>query len=67
MCTMSYRHCGESLGVNLQVDYLNTRVITTYVCSYHEQARKAHSSAFCIDLNRQTLISMIGNFDNDGQ
>ena len=32
-----------------------------------EQARKAHSSAFCIDLHLQTLMTMMGNDDNDGQ
>ena len=32
-----------------------------------EQAHKAHSSAFCIDLHRQTLMTMMGNDDNDGQ
>ena len=32
-----------------------------------KQARKAHSSAFCIDLHRQTLMAMMGNDDNDGQ
>ena len=32
-----------------------------------KQARKAHSSAFCIDLHRQTLMAMIGNDDIDGQ
>ena len=34
---------------------------------FKEQARKAHSSAFCIDLHRQTLMAMMGNDDNDGQ
>ena len=32
-----------------------------------KQARKAHSSAFCIDLQRQTLMAMMGNDYNDGQ
>ena len=32
-----------------------------------KQARKANSSAFCIDLHRQTLMAMMGNDDNDGQ
>ena len=30
-----------------------------------QQARKAHSSAFCIDLHRQTLMAMMGNEGND--
>ena len=38
------------------------------LCSYkRKQAHKAHSSAFCIDLQRQTLMAMMGNDDNDGQ
>ena len=32
-----------------------------------KQARKAHSSAFCIDLHRQTLMAMMDNDHNDGQ
>ena len=34
--------------------------------SKKKQARKAHSSAFCIDLHRQTLMEMMGNDDNEG-
>ena len=34
---------------------------------FDKQARKAHSSAFCIDLHRQTLMAMMDNDHNDGQ
>ena len=34
--------------------------------SQKKQARKAHSSAFCIDLHWQTLTTMMGNDDNEG-
>ena len=41
--------------------------LVTWIKSQWKQARKAHSSAFCIDLHRQTLMTMMDNDDNDGQ
>ena len=46
---------------------LKEEAIAVVLHRVHKQARKAHSSAFCIDLHRQTLMAMMGNDDNDGQ
>ena len=52
-----------NIGFNSSKEFPTAR----YWLGKYKQARKAHSSAFCIDLHRQTLMTMIGNDDNDGQ
>ena len=56
-----------ALRACLILKYFFCRCLYSTNRNIYKQARKAHSSAFCIDLHWQTLMAMIGNDYNDGQ
>ena len=66
LCRVQYYYSMFSLLNYRSMDNDNSAVTITGA-HFLKQARKAHSSAFCIDLHRQTLMAMMDNDHNDGQ